>query len=57
MRLTATHKIVPGLINRMNLFDKDFKFGLKVGKNFVEDVEPLLPEFEHYLKVTTGRTL
>ncbi len=47
----TTHKIVPGLINRMNLFDKDFKFGLKVGKNFVEDVDPLLPEFDHYLKL------
>jgi CRISPR/Cas system-associated exonuclease Cas4 (RecB family) len=44
-------KIVPGLINRMNLFDKDFKFGLKVGKTFVEDVEPLLPEFESQLKL------
>ena len=43
-------KIVPGLINRMNLFDKDFKFGLKVGKNFLEDVEPLLPEFDQRLK-------
>jgi len=44
-------KIVPGLINRMNLFDKDFQFGLKVGKTYVEDVEPLLPEFEERLKV------
>jgi hypothetical protein len=46
----GSHKIVPGLINRMNLFDKDFKFGLKVGKIFVEDVEPLLPEFDQHLK-------
>ncbi len=46
----TSHKIVPGLINRMNLFDKDFKFGLKVGKNFVEDVDPLLPEFSQHLK-------
>jgi CRISPR/Cas system-associated exonuclease Cas4 (RecB family) len=43
-------KIVPGLINRMNLFDKDFKFGLKVGKTFLEDVDPLLPEFDNRLK-------
>lgn len=47
----ASYKIVPGLINRMNLFDKEFKFGLKVGKNFMEDVEPLLPEFNQHLKV------
>lgn len=47
----TTHKIVPGLINRMNLFDKDFKFGLKVGKTFLEDVEPLLPEFDQHLKM------
>ncbi|WP_276365807.1 PD-(D/E)XK nuclease family protein [Chryseolinea sp. H1M3-3] len=46
----TSYKIVPGLINRMNLFDKNFKFGLKVGKNFVEDVEPLLPEFSQHLK-------
>jgi ATP-dependent exoDNAse (exonuclease V) beta subunit len=45
------NKIVPGLINRINLFDKDFKFGLKVGKIFIEDVEPLLPDFEHRLKI------
>ncbi|MBL0740081.1 PD-(D/E)XK nuclease family protein [Chryseolinea lacunae] len=44
-------KIVPGLINRMNLFDEDFKFGLRVGKDYVTDVEPLLPEFEQQLKI------
>jgi CRISPR/Cas system-associated exonuclease Cas4 (RecB family) len=43
-------KIVPGLMNRINLFDKNFKFGLKVGKEFMEDVEPLLPEFDERLK-------
>ncbi len=43
--------IVPGLINRMNLFDKDFRFGLKHGKIFVEDVNPILPEFEKHLKL------
>jgi CRISPR/Cas system-associated exonuclease Cas4 (RecB family) len=46
----ATYRIIPGLINRMNLFDEDFRFGLKMGKNFVEDVDPLLPEFEQQLK-------
>jgi CRISPR/Cas system-associated exonuclease Cas4 (RecB family) len=39
-------KLVPGLINRLNLFDEGFSFGLKVGKDNVTDVEPLLPEFE-----------
>ena len=46
----TSQKIVPGLINRMNLFDDDFKFGLKVGKNFVDDVDPLLTEFHARLK-------
>lgn len=46
----SSYKIVPGLINRMNLFDKDFKFGFKVGKSFIEDVDPLLPEFDQHLK-------
>ncbi|MBA4056616.1 MAG: PD-(D/E)XK nuclease family protein, partial [Marivirga sp.] len=44
------YKIVPGLINRMNLFDKNFQFGLKVGKTYVEDVDPLLGEFELHLR-------
>ncbi|HYI76071.1 MAG TPA: PD-(D/E)XK nuclease family protein, partial [Chryseolinea sp.] len=43
-------KIVPGLINRMNLFEDDFKFGLKVGKTFVDDADTLLPEFHIRLK-------
>ena len=47
----TSHKIVPGLINRMNLFDRDFKFGITMGKKTVEDVEPLLPEFDQHLKV------
>lgn len=41
-----TSRIVPGLINRMNLFDKEFQFGLKYGNTYVDDVDPLLPEFE-----------
>jgi hypothetical protein len=53
-RANASHRgtrIVPGLINRMNLFDDDFKFGLKVGREYVTDVDPLLPEFEQRLKI------
>ena len=43
-------KMVPGLINRLNLFDDGFTFGLKVGKELVNDVDLLLPEFESHLK-------
>jgi len=53
-RANASHRgtrIVPGLINRMNLFDDDFKFGLRVGREYVTDVDPLLPEFEQRLKI------
>jgi CRISPR/Cas system-associated exonuclease Cas4 (RecB family) len=44
-------RIIPGLINRMNLFDQNFQFGLKVGKDYVDNVDPLIPEFEHHLKI------
>ncbi len=44
-------KLVPGLINRMNLFDQEFSFGLKVGKDQITDVRGLLPEFQEQLKV------
>ena len=53
----TSQKIVPGLINRMNLFDNDFKFGLKVGKNFVDDVDPLLTEFTGSLKIVARRAI
>lgn len=43
-------RLIPGLINRMNLFDEGFSFGLRVGKELVTDVEYLLPEFEEKLK-------
>jgi CRISPR/Cas system-associated exonuclease Cas4 (RecB family) len=43
-------KVVPGLINRMNVFDENFTFGLKVGKQQVNDVETLFPEFKSGLK-------
>jgi CRISPR/Cas system-associated exonuclease Cas4 (RecB family) len=43
-------RVVPGLINRMNLFEDTFQFGLKIGKEYVTDVGPLLPEFEILLK-------
>lgn len=47
----AQTRLLPGLFNRINLFDEDFKFGLKVGSNQVEDAIPLLEEFQHHLKI------
>ena len=44
-------KVVPGLINRMNLFEDDFKFGFKMGKEYLENAEILLPEFQNHLKL------
>jgi ATP-dependent helicase/DNAse subunit B len=44
-------KIVPGLINRMNLFDRNFQFGLKVGKDLIDNVDQLIPEFEQHLRI------
>lgn len=43
-------RVVPGLINRMNLFDDGFTFGLKVGKQPVDDVAVLFTEFTSMLK-------
>jgi CRISPR/Cas system-associated exonuclease Cas4 (RecB family) len=48
---TGGSRIVPGLINRMNLFDRNFQFGLKVGREYVENVDQLIPEFEQHLKI------
>jgi CRISPR/Cas system-associated exonuclease Cas4 (RecB family) len=44
----ARLKIVPGLINRMNLFDEKFTFGLTLGKDLITDAAALLPEFEDH---------
>lgn len=49
---TGNLRVVPGLMNRMNLFDQNFQFGLKVGKEYVEDIQSLLPEFMDGLKDT-----
>jgi CRISPR/Cas system-associated exonuclease Cas4 (RecB family) len=45
-----SRRIVPGLINRMNVFDEEFQFGLKVGQHQVTDVIGMFPEFEQKLK-------
>jgi hypothetical protein len=34
----------------MNLFDEEFSFGLKHGRELVSDVDILLPEFESEIK-------
>lgn len=43
-------RISPGLINRMNLFEEAFEFGLKLAKAPVHDVKFLLLEFEDRLR-------
>lgn len=43
-------KIVPGLINRLNLFDENFEFGIRIGHVPVDNVDPHLPEFEQGLR-------
>jgi hypothetical protein len=43
-------KLVPGLMNRINLFDDDFMFGLRHGREFLRDATPLLAEFEEGIR-------
>ncbi len=43
-------KLLPGLLSRKSLFSSSFVFGLVMGKERVENVLPLLPEFEQLLK-------
>jgi CRISPR/Cas system-associated exonuclease Cas4 (RecB family) len=43
-------KLRPGLMNRINLFEGNFTFGLKKDKEYVQDATPLLPEFEQGVK-------
>ena len=44
-------KVVPGLLNRNNLFETNFEFGLKLGKQPIYDATEMLNEFEQHLKV------
>ena len=46
----ADQKIVPGLINRNNLFDDTFNFGLKMDGEYLKDASPLFTEFENHLQ-------
>jgi ATP-dependent helicase/DNAse subunit B len=45
-------KLLPGLMNRRNLFEDNFTFGLKKDKVYVQDATPLLTEFEQSLTIT-----
>jgi ATP-dependent helicase/DNAse subunit B len=45
----TSQKVIPGLLNRKNLFDDDFQFGLLMSKQHLNDVTSLLPEFEEHL--------
>lgn len=47
---TEGTKIIPGLVNRLNLFNDSFQFGLIMGNQPVGDANGLLPEFESHLK-------
>lgn len=43
-------KVVPGLINRKNLFDRSFQFGLHMQKELVLNAQGLMPVFKDHLK-------
>jgi hypothetical protein len=43
-------RLIPGLMNRVNLFHDDFQFGLKQGNSYIEDASGMLVEFEDRLK-------
>jgi len=47
---TETTRVLPGLMNKKNLFDADFKFGFSLNGEIVRDVVPLLEEFESHLQ-------
>lgn len=48
--IQSDDRIIPGLINRTNLFDDDAAFGLEMDGTHVGDVSALLPEFEARLR-------
>lgn len=43
-------RLVPGLMNRVNLFEDNFSFGLKWNREWLNDATPLLGEFDERLK-------
>ncbi|MGC3947220.1 MAG: PD-(D/E)XK nuclease family protein [Chryseolinea sp.] len=46
----TSQRILPGLINRINLFDKDFQFGFRMNRAYVTDARDLFPEFQKRLE-------
>ncbi|MCA4893402.1 MAG: PD-(D/E)XK nuclease family protein [Cytophagales bacterium] len=46
---TPNLKLQPGLINRKEIFDDKFEYGLSQGGQVIQDVKYLLPEFESTL--------
>ena len=49
VNMPGSSKIVPGLINRINVFDKEFQFGLKLNKDYITDARDLFEEFNSRL--------
>ena len=49
-RQVADIPVVPGLLNRINLFSDEFSFGFEMNKNKLRDVRPYMREFESDLK-------
>jgi CRISPR/Cas system-associated exonuclease Cas4 (RecB family) len=47
---TSGLQLVPGLLNRLNLFDDEFSFGLKLGRDQIDDASPLLDQFEGHVQ-------
>jgi len=48
---SASVRLQPGLVNRKEIFKKDFEYGLVHGGDRLTDVRKFLPEFENHLKV------
>jgi CRISPR/Cas system-associated exonuclease Cas4 (RecB family) len=44
-------RIKPGLINRLNLFEEEFRFGLIMNKEYLDDAVPLLDNLKAHLKI------
>jgi hypothetical protein len=43
-------KLIPGLLNRINLFKEDFRFGLKQNKGYLADARPMMDDFDAGVK-------
>ena len=49
LSVSSQLKFVPGLMNRINLFNEDFVFSLKHGNRYLDDATPMLGDFEDRL--------